>query len=73
MKVMITGERITKMETYQEREVPPPPKPPWKISASVFAPRMREVGAAALHLHSITPRLEKCLWCLQSALAGTIR
>ena len=45
--MLVTAERITKQVTYVEREVPPPPKPPWKIHASIFAPRQRESDGKA--------------------------
>jgi hypothetical protein len=45
LQVLVTTQRITKKVTYTEREVPPPPKAPWKIHASVFSPRARESDA----------------------------
>ena len=39
--------RPCKKVTYTEREVPPPPKPPWKIHTSVFAGRQRESDGKA--------------------------
>lgn len=47
LQLLVTRERITRMETYMEREVPPPPKPPWKIHQSVFAQRAKDSDARA--------------------------
>ena len=45
--MLVTAERVTKQVTYVEREVPPPPKPPWKIHTSIFAARQRESDGKA--------------------------
>ena len=47
LQVLVTSQRITKQVTYTEREVPPPPKPPWKIHTSVFAPRQKDTDCKA--------------------------